>query len=292
MKNKIFNYLIQIASPGFIPDSLAILLSYLTILAIFPIDVVTGSKISLNFIYVFPLTLVALHCSRNFAVLGALALSLTVQVLTLITFSEDSWSSRLFLFGLIFISDSILVLVARFARFNILEAKRLSTTDPLTRLSNRRALEEAISLETTRQKRYGGQFSLMLIDLDGFKAVNDTMGHLAGDKALVLLADILREHTRQSDLAFRIGGDEFVVLMPNTEVADCEKICTGLSKLIAEKMSAVSFPITASIGYTTIDRAPTIAVDILTIADKAMYEAKSAGKNRIVRGYDQSAIAA
>jgi diguanylate cyclase (GGDEF)-like protein len=289
---KLSSYLVQIASPGFIPDSAAIIVGYLAILAIFPLDIITGSRVSFHILYVIPLTLIALHCSKSGVVTAAVVLSVTVQALTLLTFSDDTDQIKLFLFGMILLSDTVLVLVARFARFNILEAERLSTTDPLTRLSNRRALEVAMNLEMTRQKRYGGQFSLVLIDLDGFKSVNDTLGHHAGDTALVLLADILRENTRQSDMVFRIGGDEFVVLMPNTEVEDCERICNAFCKLIAEKMQKASFQITASIGYTTIERVPEHSVDILTIADKAMYAAKTSGKSRVVRGYDTSVVAA
>jgi len=292
MIKKLSSFLIQIASPGFIPDYTAIFLSYLMILLIFPLDVVTGSKVTLRLIYVFPLTLIALHCSMIAYVITAVILSIAVQVLTLTTFTDDPLNTKIFLFVIILLSDSLLVLVARFARFNIIEAKRLSTTDPLTRLNNRRALEDAILAESIRQKRYGGVFSLVLIDLDGFKGVNDTMGHQAGDMALVLMAEILLSHTRKSDLVFRIGGDEFVVLMPNTEVDDCERICTGLCKLIADRMSNASYAITASIGYTTIDRTPAPSVDVLTIADKAMYQAKTSGKSRVVRGYDTITAAA
>lgn len=282
---KLSSYLIRIASPGFIPDYTAVLICYLSILAIFPLDVLSGSKVTFNIIYVIPLTLIALHCSKTPLVICAVVLAIAIQGATLLTFVDDSVQIKVFLFAMMMASDIVLVLVARFARFNIIEAERLSTTDPLTRLSNRRALEVALKIEITRQKRYGGEFSLVLIDLDGFKSVNDTMGHPAGDRALILLADILREHTRQSDMVFRIGGDEFVMLMPNTAVDDCERICTGFCNLVAEKMKAASFPITASIGYTTIEQSPPVSVDLLTIADKAMYAAKTSGKSRVVRGY-------
>ena len=284
MRKQLSSYLKRLASPGFIPDNVAILISYLTILIIFPVDIITGSQISLHVIYVFPLAIIALHCSRINFVTGAVVLSILVQFLTLLTFDDDSLGAKAFLFGMVLLSDITLVLIARYARFNILEAERLSTTDPLTRLSNRRALEIAIKAESTRQRRYGGVYSLVLIDLDGFKGVNDTMGHMEGDNALVLLADILRRNTRKSDMIFRIGGDEFVVLMPNTEVGDCKKLCDGFCKTIAEDMQNASYAITASIGYTTVEQEPQLSIDILTLADRAMYEAKAGGKSRVVRG--------
>jgi len=284
MRNQISSFLKRIASPGFVPDNLAIFISYLTILVIFPLDVITGSQISLNVIYVFPLTLIALHCTKIQPVTGAVVLSVIVQFLTLLTFHKDSASVKILLLWIVVLSDITIVLIARYARFNILEAKRLSTTDPLTRLNNRRALEIAINAESTRQRRYGGVFSLVLIDLDGFKQVNDTKGHSEGDNALILLANILRTHTRNSDLLFRIGGDEFVILMPNTEAPDCSKLCNGLCKTIADEMLGSNFKITASIGYTTVENPAHMSVDILTIADKAMYSAKTSGKSRVVRG--------
>lgn len=284
LRTKLSHYIKRFASPGFIPDRLAIFISYLTILAIFPLDVLTGSEVSLHVIYIFPLILIALHCSSVHFVMGALVLSIVVQLIALITFTTESLLIKAFLFCMVLLSDIALVLISRYARFNILEAERLSTTDPLTQLSNRRALEMAIKTESTRQRRYGGVFSLVLIDLDGFKTVNDTLGHCSGDQALVLMAKILRYNTRTSDMVFRIGGDEFVVLMPNTEGADCKNLCDGFCQTIAEDMAKAGFAITASIGYTTVERPLQVILDILTIADKAMYEAKSAGKSRVVKG--------
>jgi len=284
MRKQLSSYLKRFASPGYVPDNLAVLICYLTILLIFPLDVITGSQVSLHVIYVFPLTLIALHCTKIRLVSGAVALSIMVQFLTLLTFHNDSLPVKVLLLIIVVLSDVTIVLIARYARYNILEAERLSSTDPLTRLSNRRALEVAITAESTRQRRYGGVFSLVLIDLDGFKAVNDTKGHHEGDNALILLANILRANTRKSDLLFRIGGDEFVILMPNTDVADCNTLCESLCQTIAAEMLKSSFKITASIGYTTVENPPQLSVDILTVADKAMYAAKTSGKSRVVRG--------
>ncbi len=278
-------HLNQFATPGFVPENLAIILSYLTILVLFPLDIITGSRVSFHVLYVFPLTLIALHCGRNGFVIGAVILSISVQILALLTFTDELLPIKIYSFFVIVFSNITFALIANYARTNILEAERLSSTDPLTRLSNRRAMEIAIHNETIRQKRYGGFFSLVVIDLDGFKAVNDTMGHQEGDRALGLMAAILLEHTRQSDTAFRIGGDEFVILMPNTTVEDCDRLCQGLCKTVASRMSEESFAITASIGYTTIYHSPAFTKDILITADKAMYKAKTSGKGRVVRGY-------
>lgn len=112
------------------------------------------------------------------------------------------------------------------------------------------------------------------------------MGHKAGDKALILLADILRKHTRQTDVVARLGGDEFVILMPNTKATDCDALFHSLCHIIGTKMTEIiSYPITASIGFTTIEHWTEVSGDILSVADKALYRAKASGKGCVVRGY-------
>lgn len=288
MKKILSTYLKYSASPGFISEKVAAIVSYSAILIIFPLDILSGSQISLHVLYVFPLTLIALHCSCVRLVVGALGLSIFLQICVLLTFHDVSNLIKFYLSSMVFLTNTTFVLIARFARTNTIEAERLATTDPLTKLLNRRALEIDLDNEIVRQRRYGGFFSVVLIDLDGFKSLNDSMGHQSGDKALVLLADVLRTQTRASDTISRIGGDEFVILMPNTPAADCETICQTLCNKISTSMSEACFAITASIGYTTIEHAPEMSLDVLLIADKAMYQAKTNGKDRVVRGYHRT----
>ena len=225
MKKTFCTVLKHLASPGSVSEKFAIISSYLVILMLFPLDVITGPQVSLHVLYVFPLTLIALHCSKSNIVLGATMLAVAVQLITLTRYNEHNQYTRIYLFLMIVLSNATVVLVARFARNNTLEASRLATIDPLTKLFNRRVLEIALENEVVRQRRYGGYFSIALIDLDGFKKLNDSMGHHVGDKALMLLAEVLKELTRESDTISRIGGDEFVVLMPNTLESDCEILC-------------------------------------------------------------------
>jgi diguanylate cyclase (GGDEF)-like protein len=134
-------------------------------------------------------------------------------------------------------------------------------------------------MEITRQKRYGGVFSLAILDLDNFKEVNDAEGHHVGDKALRLLADVLRAYTRKSDSLGRLGGDEFAILMPNTQQEDCVSLCDQLAAKIALRMADAGFAITASVGSTTFERAPESTHEALQLADKAMYSAKADSKS-------------
>ncbi len=284
MKNPLAAFSRRIATPGYIPEKLAMLVSYLTILFLFPIDFITGPQVSLHVFYIFPLILISLHCSNKLAVIAALVEAIVFQIIALLPFAQLSLTIKMYLALMIIFSNCLIVVISRYARKNTLEAERLAIIDPLTKLYNRRALEIALEIEIVRQKRYGGFFSLALIDLDGFKMLNDSKGHQSGDTALLLLADLLREHTRESDTISRIGGDEFVILMPNTHSLDCQLLCELLNIRITKAMITAGFNITASIGYTTIEQTPSLFTDVLSDADKAMYKAKFNGKGRVVRG--------
>jgi len=170
------------------------------------------------------------------------------------------------------------------------EMERLSITDPLTGLFNRRYFYNALEKEIERVKRYKSSFSIVLLDIDDFKRVNDEYGHLAGDRVLQILADILRRTLRKVDIIARYGGEEFILLLPNTEKEEAELIANRIreevSKTVFEYKSdkgvEVLCPITISGGITTCPDDSIELHKLLSAADRAMYEAKSLGKNRIV----------
>jgi len=170
------------------------------------------------------------------------------------------------------------------------EMERLSITDPLTGLFNRRYFYDALEKEIERVKRYKSSFSIVLLDIDDFKRVNDEYGHLAGDRVLQILADILRRTLRKVDIIARYGGEEFILLLPNSEKEEAELIANRIreevSKTVFECKSDkgvdVICPITISGGITTCPDDFIELDKLLSAADRAMYEAKSLGKNRIV----------
>jgi len=286
----VLNYCFKnISSPGFAPENIVIAVSYLAILFIFVLDVISDPAISFHLLYIFPLTFIALHSSRTSLVTAAVALSICLQMCELLCFRDWTLRAPVYLFLLIAFSSIICVLVARYSRAHTLEVKHLSTIDPLTHLYNRRGLDKAMEMEAVRQRRYGdcgGHFSLAVIDLDGFKGLNDTMGHKAGDKALLLLSSILRSQIRQTDTIARLGGDEFVVLMPNTQATDCYALCHLLCQTIRLRLTEeFSYPLSASVGFTTSENSTKISLDMLSVADKALYRAKALGKACVVKGY-------
>ncbi len=157
--------------------------------------------------------------------------------------------------------------------------------DPLTGLHNRRYLDETLNRELSRAKRENSQLCIILIDLDFFKKVNDTYGHLAGDEVLKGFAHILRDHSRQGDVACRYGGEEFMLMLPNmpTEVA-VERANLIREKFAATKISFGETQIgtTLSLGIAVFPMHGDTPADLTNNADQALYIAKSEGRNRAI----------
>jgi two-component system, cell cycle response regulator len=175
------------------------------------------------------------------------------------------------------------------------ELQDLATTDPLTKLMNRRAFLEMMVVELERCRRYEMPLSILLLDVDHFKAVNDNYGHAAGDKVLAAMGALLRKQLRIPDSPARWGGEEFVLALKNTNGAGAlvagERILNAIRALEIE-LPEKSIRITASIGLTT--AVPGESADVtIDRADRAMYAAKLAGRNRLrVSGREEEALAA
>jgi diguanylate cyclase (GGDEF)-like protein len=161
---------------------------------------------------------------------------------------------------------------------------RLSITDGLTGLSNRRHFELTAAIELQRARRFGEPFGVALVDLDELKAVNDRHGHQAGDAVLVELARRLTEATRDVDLVARIGGDEFVVLLPNTDAAGTRTVARKLIGRVNAPpflVDGAEYCVTVSIGLASYPESGDTVNELLAAADAALYRAKAAGRNRM-----------
>ncbi len=158
-----------------------------------------------------------------------------------------------------------------------------ATTDELTGLYNRRALEERLGAEISRSLRHQLHTSVLLLDLDRFKTVNDTMGHAAGDRLLIQVAKILKQQCRALDVVGRLGGDEFLVILPMTKPTEAQvfvaRVQSSLSEM--EKTSPEFGPCTLSMGIAESPRHGTTVGSILAAADTALYKAKRAGRNAV-----------
>jgi diguanylate cyclase (GGDEF)-like protein len=164
------------------------------------------------------------------------------------------------------------------------EAERLSQTDDLTKLHNSRFMRQCLISEIKRARRYGSTVSAVFLDLDDFKEVNDQHGHLAGSQVLVELAAVILQSVRDTDIVARYGGDEFVVILPETGVADARRVAERVRAGIARceftgGRENLRLNLTASFGVASFPEHAQSPQQLIIAADTAMYEAKAASKN-------------
>ena len=166
--------------------------------------------------------------------------------------------------------------------------KELSVTDDLTGLHNQRHFYETVESELERARRYRRRVSLICIDLDKFKQINDELGHLEGDRVLRFIGKVIRRDLRKADQAFRYGGDEFMILLPETEILSAELLADRLRQRFNEyapyssaKSTPKHYDLSLSLGVTFTDGYETVE-ELINRADKAMYAAKQAGGNRYI----------
>jgi len=164
--------------------------------------------------------------------------------------------------------------------------------DPLTSLPNRLAYDDRLKVELARWKRYKTPLSLLIWDIDSFKKINDTYGHKAGDKTLILISKLLASHCRETDFVSRFGGEEFTMLLPNTDGQSALLAANKIRKIIektAFNSNGKKIPITISCGITQFTNDDTEG-SAFNRADKALYEAKNRGRNQCILDYENKSI--
>ena len=161
------------------------------------------------------------------------------------------------------------------------ELTRLSVTDKLTQLYNRMKLDEILNQELARANRYGSKLSVILCDIDYFKAINDLYGHQVGDQVLIDFANVLKNNLRESDILGRWGGEEFLVIIPGNDSMETMMLAEKLRATVSGHNFPVVGHLTCSFGITAHLHNDTEA-GILARADEALYQAKQSGRNRVV----------
>jgi diguanylate cyclase (GGDEF)-like protein len=162
--------------------------------------------------------------------------------------------------------------------------QRAASVDALTGAANSRAFDSAARQEIERAQRYGGRLSLACIDVDDFKAVNDALGHDAGDRVLSQVGHVLRSSVRSVDVVARTGGDEFAILMPETGVKAADEVLRRVRGELGRVRLRDGSPVGFSLGLITFDTPPSSVAEMTVAADELMYRAKVDGKNRVSRG--------
>ena len=170
------------------------------------------------------------------------------------------------------------------------QANKLAVTDGLTGISNRQSVEKSLQIEFERSKRYNSPLSLILLDVDHFKDVNDTYGHQKGDEILIAFASLLKKACRANDIAARYGGEEFLMILPQSNAQGAFKI----AERVREEMMKISFTgnesnfaVTVSCGVAEFNKDYESINKLIAAADQALYKAKNGGRNKTILGKDK-----
>jgi two-component system cell cycle response regulator len=164
------------------------------------------------------------------------------------------------------------------------EIYRLTTVDGLTQVFNRRYFEDTVEREISRCHRYGRSLSLVMVDIDRFKNINDTYGHLAGDHVLKHVASAIKTRIRREDILARYGGEEFALLLPEVELKGAAQLAEKVRKVIEKQkfeFDKQQIPVTVSAGVAALEKPNTEASDLVRAADEQLYAAKTDGRNKV-----------
>jgi diguanylate cyclase (GGDEF)-like protein len=194
-----------------------------------------------------------------------------------LAYSEDTIVLSLITYSSIFI---IMLFIKSNINFNYEQIEKLATTDSLTGIFNRFQIMKLLKMEVERADRYNKVFSVILFDIDNFKSINDTYGHQKGDMVLQKVASIFRENLRKTDYFGRFGGEEFIIVAPETKAEDAYKLAEKLRKILEKTKFDSIGKVTASFGIAQYEKGKDIN-KLLKEADDALYMAKREGKNRV-----------
>lgn len=235
--------------------------------------------LSLDVLFCFPIIqtarLAAVHSGRRYDTQTATFTGISLALLWSGAEYSIAWPEfPIFAFALNTFTRSVVFTMIGRVLIKLWREKDYARKDILTGLANRLELLERMDVEQRRSKRSGKPYSLLFIDIDNFKQMNDIHGHQGGDDALVLLADILRKSCRGVDIASRLGGDEFVLLLPETDKPSCDFMIKRINSSASLAFDEKKWPISLSIGHTTHTGTTPDPTEAIAIADRHMYVSK------------------
>jgi diguanylate cyclase (GGDEF)-like protein len=258
------------------------LLTFLGVALVGVIDFASGVELRVGPLYYLPLSLAAWRLGRAWtaAAAGLCAASwVGSNYMAGLTYSNPRvWLVNVVAQGASFMAIGLLIATLKGA---LVRERELSRTDPLTSLLNGRAFYADAARVVALNRRTKRPATVACIDLDHFKKVNDTAGHHEGDRVLRAVADTILRCTRATDLAARMGGDEFVLLLPETGPQEARTTLERLQALLEETLAQTPGPVTASVGGVSFLAMPDDVQTMVQAADRELYAAKAAGKRRV-----------
>ncbi|MEW5821441.1 MAG: GGDEF domain-containing protein [Cyanobacteriota bacterium] len=266
-----------------IPTSVVFILSLLIVAITGIIDYKTNNSISLSAFYVFPIAFLAWHSQKSivlvFTIIAAIIRSEIIIYFIDKAFIDLGICIWNFLISLLLYIPTGLIIIRLKQAY--CKEKELARIDFVTGISNWNSFSEAIIRENERCKRYKIPLSIVYLDCDNFKILNDTKGHTSGDNSLKLVARTINDNIRKLDLVARLGGDEFAIILSNAGQEEACLVVNKIKKILLTKMQENNYPITFSIGIATFVNPHESAEEMLQLADQLMYEVKRESKNAI-----------
>jgi diguanylate cyclase (GGDEF)-like protein len=265
-----------------LPRPLVVVLATCLVLFLGLIDLLTGPEISFSIFYVFPILAATWLGGRQAGIFTSVVSALiwlSADLLAGQTYSSPLVACWNMLVRLAFFLVNTFLLSELQARLR--RETSSARIDPLTGIANRRQFYELAQLQIARTDRHGEPFTIAYIDIDGFKAVNDQLGHASGDELLSLAANSIQANLRALDVVARMGGDEFAILLTRTEQRSAEEALLRLRSLLSGLARDRQWPVTFSIGAATFIRSPASIDEMIRTADDLMYAAKRSGKGLV-----------
>lgn len=264
-----------------LPRSFVTALGLILLAIVGGIDYLTGPNFSLSILYLIPVLLVSWYAGKLPGILISFAGALVWLVTGLLSKNyyahpvELYWNDIMELIFFLVVSVLISTL-----KNSLQREKIMAETDYLTEVPNRRFFYEYAEKELSRSLRYYHPLTVIYLDIDNFKVVNDTMGHCEGNKLLRLVAKTFSENIRTNDMVARLGGDEFALLLPESDPEAAENVINKAMNNL-EKVMKDDWPVTFSIGMVTYIKLPATVDELLKKADDLMYSVKMAGKGAV-----------
>ncbi len=267
------------------PRARLVFLSVVLVLLLGVIDYLTGFELTFSLFYLLPVSIVSWGVGRRAGLLIA-ALSVLIWSLSNLLAGETVSSTFIVVWNtvtrlLIFV---VLSLLLNALRRVLDEERRHARTDPLTGALNRRAFYELVNTRILFARPTPPPCTLVYLDLDNFKVVNDTFGHNTGDVVLLTVVDTIAQNIGPEDAVARLGGDEFIILMMETDPQALTAVVARLQDGLLAAMRAQDWPVTFSIGVLTFLRPAASVGQMITLADRLMYRVKSGAKNAVAYG--------
>jgi diguanylate cyclase (GGDEF)-like protein len=246
------------------------------------LDYASGNELTLSLFYLIPIVLVTGGVDRKAGLLMSVLSGMTL--LGAETAAGQTYSHPIFYFLNTLIRTLFYVVVVYLMaelQKSRKEEQLAARTDFVTGAVNARYFNELLQMEISRIRRYPHPITLVYVDVDNFKLVNDLFGHKIGDEVLRCIATELKSQLRMTDTVARLGGDEFVMLLPSTRQTEAHVVVSKVYSQLTETMRQKSWPVTFSMGVVTCEFSPYSAEQLVNMADELMYEVKNSTKNNI-----------